>query len=528
MTVTTLDIEKSLTNINEHGIPDFCWPYNRMSTMTLQKNLYKELYILHNQMSHSPEIQAILEIVSISWVKSVVHIGYNQLLANYFLSKNFNIECGPRFHTLQSLLNTSKPELESYLTVLKEGPPQYPAWKWPLRMVKQTIKKAYIKSKPITVFSQFHKPVTSLITPLCHQYAKKIEKEVDYIEIHSFFSKINKTPQLQTKHRDFIQQLLEIASRCLENFNIKPSVTIHKWLEENFTYSFLYALHHINKLKQKKHLPKELWIGSGSCFWPRIFAKEVILRDGKVIAFDHGSGSGQFQEGALPFIIKGLVSEFITYSNLNAYEVQRSLDNKGFRCPKVKVTSIRDTDFEMSIKQVKGNNITGMADTEYKTVMLLPLSMVGERINALPFPDDMITQDFNARLVSQLSNAGWKVLLKPHPGFDFSKMRKFESLFNAEILNGKYEEQAHKADVILFTAPATSTFLWSIQQNLNIVLLDLGITNWTDSFAQKYKTKVPIIKGYFKDNVRFDCNFNHLCQILTDSLNKTKKPSIAV
>jgi hypothetical protein len=513
------DLELALKEAVRGHVDRIGWPYSRLETRPLRDGLLHNFYKLHHvELADEPDSRAVLELMGYFWVKTILDVVYGQKLADWFDENKIEIECGPRFPMLSRLVKREILPDPVFVTTLEQGPASYPLLRWPLRLLKQRfITRPLVRAAPSTLWADPSQPVAVASGGLIDKHAELTATRPALIEMSNWFSQIGDETAVEPS--GLASRVMEIVEVQVAEYGLELTKRNRDWLRVNIAKSANLVDRHAAKLKSMENIPKWLWIGSSSSFWPRLLANEVIRRGGEVAGHDHGIGSGIRAELDAHLIVKNCCTEFITMTDSQATQIQNSYKADGFlgdRHPK----AISISQFAKRYKSESGQNknvasSVGAHQGNGNRVMLLPLVLAGEITTPSPYPDDFWVVDLNRRILSDLNDMGFDVLIKPHPEFESGYLRSFEDEFGAKVVDELFEECTDLADVFLFTRPTTSAFGWAIAQELPAALIDFGFYRWRSGVRRQLKKNVQFVPGSLNDGKFMDYDKSKLFESLS-------------
>ncbi len=215
-------------------------------------------------------------------------------------------------------------------------------------------------------------------------------------------------------------------------------------------------------------LPKRIWSGTNGAYATRVVAAELRRRGGEVDVFDHGGATAVAQlPGSTALIELSTASRF----HMATREMARLL---------------AATEAAALAALVNGVEIVGeggeplfrrcFRDSTAPTGARKRVIYVGHPYRGLrQFPlaglPDVVYWDFQMHLVEQLQKLDIDLLCKPHPeGHFVGKLNPIEAL--ASTSYRRFEEHLDDADVFLFDAPTSTTFVEALCTRRPVVLID--------------------------------------------------------
>jgi len=497
----SIDIEAVLRSvILDEDIPSY-WPAGRLELRTLRDDLLAHLKSLHRQeFGGDYDGQLVLETLGRIWIKATLDIGYAQLLTDGFQSTGTDVNCGPRHPMLECFLADETPGDAGFLTVLKSGPQVTANWRWPFRLARQLWRRPIVRAYPKIGRSSADEIVTLMVDPLIEAHASVKGVHPRYRDFASWFSSIQDDRGIEAGA--VAEPFLIAAQEALREFGVDPRPSAIGWLRKQFTTSENCIRIHADRVSSTDDVPKRLWTGSSSGFWPLLLAREVMRRDGEVTAHDHGIGSGWVHDPEAHLIVKGFCDEFVTFNHRNSIRISESFSSEGLTSDtNPKTTSLEEMIGKSeSLPADTSKSTTPKIDREQRSIMVMPITFMGEITNLTPYPDDVWAHHLNCRLVNDLYDQGIKILLKPHPEFDNSAMQIFVRHYGVEILDGRFEDCWQLADAFVFTHPLSTAFAVALRKGLPTVLIDFGFVDWRRGVIEELENDIVIVPGSADSN----------------------------
>jgi hypothetical protein len=505
---TTLDLGRIFRSQQFGDEEAKLWPRNRLRTFGLRDDLLVRFTSLRNgPLCNDEDAKTIIDILRFFWIRLILSLTYSQSLAEGLFNDGILLDCKDRYPTLFALMTDGSLPDDRFLPMLASGPPRYAKWRWPIRMVRRVAKNSIVRAFPWPEPGRRGEVVTLLEGPLVDQLAVGRNLRPRYCDFDLWFAPTE--AQLGKRCGDIADIFLNEGVNAAKKYGVDLRSGTRGWLGQQFELSAARVDAHAQRLQALKSIPSELWIGSSSSYWPRLLAKEVMRREGKVIVFDHGFGSGYFDGVDVPYSMQPFCTEFAVSGGIQAEQIQDFFSSHAIPgMADVVVVPLQTSEKLDQATASKSQQDKKRASRRIKTIMLLPLPLMGELFNLTPYPDDWWVQDLNRRLLADLSALDLKVLVKPHPEFDSSELAKVAASCGAEMIDGRFEETAHLADAFLFTHPLTSTLKYALDNKLPTALIDFGFAPWRPVMKKHLEKYVLMIPGSLgsDDRLHYDGN----------------------
>jgi len=123
---------------------------------------------------------------------------------------------------------------------------------------------------------------------------------------------------------------------------------------------------------------------------------------------------------------------------------------------------------------------------------------------------DIVSIDWQLRLLNYLSENGHTILVKQHPN---SKVRMpgffFESIGVKDVA-GRFEDVYHQADIILTDYSDSTTFGSALKSDKPVIFIDFGFTKLHQKEREALEKGCYVIEGKFLIDNRADINWKDL------------------
>jgi hypothetical protein len=215
-------------------------------------------------------------------------------------------------------------------------------------------------------------------------------------------------------------------------------------------------------------LPRRIWSGTNGDYATRLVAAEVRRRGGSVDVFDHGGATGVAQLPASTALIEMCTASRYHLATPEMARLLAATEARAFahRVNEVELAGERgEPTFRRSIRDNTAPSGTRKrviyVGHPYRGLRQVPLA-------ALP---DVVYWDFQIHLVEALKRLDIDLLCKPHPeGYFVGKRNPIEDL--APTSYRRFEEHLDDADLFLFDAPTSTTFVEALCTRRPVVLID--------------------------------------------------------
>ena len=216
----------------------------------------------------------------------------------------------------------------------------------------------------------------------------------------------------------------------------------------------------------------------------------------------------------MPRSIEPFCSEFVTTSKIQAQQIQKYFKSEAAAGEEAVMAIYLECADRLERAPSSFARTPSIEETRIKTLMVLPLPLMGEPLNLMPYPDDWWVQDLNRRLLADLSATGLKILVKPHPEFNSEELARIAGAYGAEIIDGRFEDTSHLADGFLFTHPLTTTLHFARNQRLPVALIDFGLVDWRANMRAHLEREVTFVDGEIGADNRLTYRFDEIQNFL--------------
>jgi hypothetical protein len=288
---------------------------------------------------------------------------------------------------------------------------------------------------------------------------------------------------------------------------VKPSELLANWLREQFQAIERLIHVHVRRLAESKNIPLNLWIGSSSSAWDRMLACECIRRGGRAVAHDHGQGGGLHTDDGIGSFLRGCCSELITFDEDHKAWLQKTLPGLGLlTAPLPLVRGLaRSNDHNRPKSNAWRKPFGGR-----RKALLVPMPLVAENMQLAPYPDDLASLDFAARVVGILHSEGFEVTLKPHPTYPFPDSQWWSCCGNAAVERAPFERIMRQYDCAVFCYQSTTTLRSAIEAGMPSLLISQKKGNWLPEARANFEERMQVFDAAADETARLQCNLDRL------------------
>ena len=280
LAVETIDLEKifSAKTLDDRKV--LLWPENRLNTHALTNDLLDKFSAIRNEdLAGDDSAVTIVDVIRFFWIGTIVSHAYNRRLAEGIVGGKLRLDCSTRYPRLWDAICNVPQSEPRYIEMLQLGPPRYRKWRWPLRLMRQAVKRPIVRMYPWPEVGRDNEIITLNRGSLIDSFAETHKVRPRYCDPDVWFAAVS--VNVVPAHRDLASKFVDAAELSVRSYGIELRRETVDWLRQQFETSAALIDCHIRRLRSSKKIPKELWVGSSSSFWPRLLAKEVMRRGGK-------------------------------------------------------------------------------------------------------------------------------------------------------------------------------------------------------------------------------------------------------
>ena len=263
---------------------------------------------------------------------------------------------------------------------------------------------------------------------------------------------------------------------------------------------------------EKKKTPKEFWSGTMGNPFNKIFAYIVRKNKGKVIIFDHGTGSGFYNTIEHSLIELDWADTFVTFGPSMAKGMKNNARMiKSLRLNRNNVTKFLwvPTKSQSKIKRKKISNVD--------LVYVLSKHLEGQA-NYLDLYSDKFMISFQRKIIKKLIDKKINFALKPHPESSNKIIKKLSKGLKIKIIKSDFNDILWKKEILFFDTPHTSVFKDALRINLPIILFNFPRIKFHDRAFNLLKKRCKVIN--------ININFKKDIESKKSIFNKSLKDSI--
>ena len=268
---------------------------------------------------------------------------------------------------------------------------------------------------------------------------------------------------------EFIMNFLNLVRKQHPIIGNSTFELLRRAIEECFSYSLIYFRQNIRFFS--KHKPKNLLATGLGIQIHRLYCSAWRYSGGKVTGFSHGNS---YSHGYTPNVFKvlSMVDQYIVLSKGNEEIIRQAAKKFMPDYKKPDIVHLKNNVYKPLFERLQ---IAPPVST-IKRIMV-----VGNvRINyaALDTEYHAFARLYHQlEIVKLLKDNGYYVIYKPRPDSSTETKAIFET-YASEVLTDRFEDVYHYADCLLFSAPYSTTFGFSLLTNKPIVLMNAEGYPW--------------------------------------------------
>jgi hypothetical protein len=274
----------------------------------------------------------------------------------------------------------------------------------------------------------------------------------------------------------------------------------------------------LGSMRAARHLPGNVWAGSGG-HWPtRLTALEALRRGGDVTIFDHGHNRALHDILEFPAAIDLFAaSRLVTPTSAMAQRMQTPQLRAFLPADRSPVIVGREGDRGLAdlLRATRQRAPSGSR----ARVLYAPHILRGLRQTVPASLPDLVYLDWQLRLVERLREACVDLMIRPHPqGIFASKQHPLDALVPTERRN--FELLLPESDILLFDCPYSRVFCKALVTDRPIVLIDFGVPYFAPDVAPMIERRCHVLTATYDERNRPQIDY----KLVTDALNSTAQP----
>ena len=508
--MTSLSLDVRNVKVGHEGIPDFSWPVSRGQVELVRDMLSRELVQIAKDNAKSASTSAnLVSILMFPIINEALTLYQAQNLANN-MPLDESVAMFPDARILPALLSGVSPRRPPIVDTLLAGPTRHPH-SWIDPRLLRSLGKLRRKQMPSFRFMKSDSTqdiVTVQWTPLTIWHSKIVKELVNY----RLFSEIVVKPDRLFRVSLYKSEVAESVTDVIRASFLKGSQTLapnlvdyfQRWVGEacDLVTGYMESM-----LKPGNNLPSHVWTGSGGGNWTRMIRHACLMAGGKVTGHDHSTGFGHLKCDEINILDFESCDVFVTTNKAQVSGLKRNIKSD-LLVPDSPPEIVSLPRHEES-KQVRLKPDKSIV-REVKKIMYHSSFYKGEMVRYVVQMPDLVQLDWEARLFEHLSEWGYSVIHKPHPGSIGLPSRDFYKKNGSKLFTDSFEEVEPLADMFIFTSPMSTPVIQILKEQKPAVFVDLGIVDWQPEAYALLRKRCNIVDGWFDSRNRAQVNWNAL------------------
>lgn len=442
-----------------------------------------------------------------------------QLLADRL--KGSSVDLPEPAHLWRLCLTGERPDPIPFADMLSKGLQRPPRWRDYLRPLRTWQRRDGWRRWPIDIVDLEREIISTTSCPLSKIHAKSLGNPVVLCNLYEWFyppgdEDLAKGPPA-VGNTALADDLTETLYDGFAVVGCRISNHVMAYLRDWIAQSTAWIRFYLERLdRQPDRLPKRLWTGSNGNIWNRMLTRAVRRHGGAITVYDHALGANASATTFTPFLDFQDCDLFVTFSEPMADMLRSAAVSQMLCSPVPEISSIsafvgtRNDGIPVPAPPTRG----AIERTEVKTILYV-LPMNGADFAFFyPFMSEITGVDWQARLTAVLRNAGYRVLLKPHPENRSPCPAAFEDALGATILTQPFEEVYQKADILLYDKSMTTTWGVGLRTDKPVVFVDFGFAPLPPDLEDLLDRRCARVPGWFDENNRAQTDWEVLLQAI--------------
>lgn len=307
------------------------------------------------------------------------------------------------------------------------------------------------------------------LTPIMKQHIKPLSDSLEFTSEEDWVREIA-IRDIPKTLSDNIEQLIQTVTEGLENIAKNNEIELHdnhiayiqKITKETIIYSAK-IIYNAERIIGERSSIYILSSGFGDIFSRALYVA-IRRKGGKVTSFSHGGNIGLYDTPSLAFSELALSDEFITYTQ-KSVELFENIKNNHplLRKNGVNIKSCDSDEFLKLWRRYRNKPLP----KNIKRVMVIGYPHNQWRKPHVAGYFSLIQLDLELRIVDILTQVGYEVIYKAHPG----RITEVEGIFESRsrVLKGYFQDCLDAADAFLFGGIRTTAFPIALCTNKPII-----------------------------------------------------------
>ncbi len=418
---------------------------------------------------------------------------------------------------LGAMLDGRVPRPSAVIGMLERGMPAVPGWRRALQLARARMRGGAICRRCPAAVDMKHDIVTVALGEMIQQHAEALGEPVSCVGFDTWFGPLSAEDRPAyggAPSRNLVDAVIDMARDAFasqgEPLQDNSAAYLRAWIESAATFADRYLA---RLLARPEIVPRRLWRGTGGHVFARILSHASRELGGEVTGHDHSHGQGMFAGYSDTIIEHPFCDRFMVWT-----ETQRKMAQRNLK-PELAMPGAPPT-----IQVVPGTfrpKIVDEADaapapkSTPNTIMYVGTLYNDEFAPMTPLIPDIVLVDWEARLIAQLRDWGFDVIVKPHPESRFATPAAYEDLLGARIVHGRFEDVYKQADLVLFGQPNCTPFFGALGTRQPIVVADTGMHFWQPEAAEMLARRCGVVSCGRDAESRLTTDWRALCAAIS-------------
>lgn len=512
---TIIECDVSKMSVTPDGVADYQWPVSNTERTEFSIDMmYAYTSLIREQKNNNSKEILPYKILGARFLIEMVALFQGDLMRDRANDQGVTLSTPDHWQYWSKLFNETTPSEPSLLKELRnqKSASQKNNFKivsfiqkvFKYFRLKKTNALGLIKIRPLTNTVLRDAIIALQRTPLIVQHAEKVKKEVVFSHSTRWFKEISDTElekSILINDKILESKILEVLEKAYAEYGIKFKPHSRDYIHNLVTKgAAMVRVHYQRLLENKTTLPSEIWAGTSNQFWDSILRSAVKECGGTVTGHDHGSGWSYVTHPMRGINELWGCDYFMTFNDFHASEMTRMAPEWPLyenTIPQIigskNITSAPVKEFE---KFKEGKSLTNKRN---KTAFIMGNLYDNDRGRIGPGVPNNYLVDVQARMITQLKQAGYNVVLKMHPESKESPPASFETDLGAKIVWEGFTKIIEDADVVIFKCIYTTAFTDALATNVPIMVFDNFGLPWTEKGKELIEKRCSFYRAEYKD-----------------------------
>lgn len=491
--------------VSKEGLKNYYWPISNQERRGFSMALVEAYADLVKRVDKENQVEALpYKFFGIHFLTQVVAVFQGDLLRERTRADNKTVHVPDNWAYWPYLLQEREPSEPGIIKKLMAQPENTSLIRKVLKpgAFKKAKKLLQFKKKGIQIDGLLIKPITTNVLKddviaterisLIIDHAAAVDKDVVFCRSNRWFSSISEeelNAAIAGNNKNIEAEIMEMVSRCYSAFDIDLKAHSYRFILNLLQKgTALCRVHYERLIDKPETLPKEVWSGTTGQLWNTMLRVAVQNTGGKAVGHDHGSGTAFVEYPLMGTIEFWGCDEFVTFNKNHAEAMAATL--KGYpvyddRPPKMISLPSYPSYSGMKIFQRR---------EEVKNIFVMATLFDNDRGRTGPGNVNNFLVDWQARLLSRLSDAGYNVTMKIHPENKVPLPEGFAEKMGVKVTSEPFGKIMDQADLVIFDCIYTTAFSDCLATNLPILVFDIFGFPWVGKGEELINKRCEILK----------------------------------